>query len=150
MAIHDWMYVAVVVRVWGSSSLSPGFCHTASAEIRSPVISPGSIGVSHRSRRAQRPCCPDHQKTPTHCDLQSKSCKIAPPVQLWTACKPLQPRGIPPRDRGGRCRYRSESYPDTITLETPAVDFPSNRQHGLLVTMFVCSQCGYLEFYRTE
>jgi len=50
-----------------------------------------------------------------------------------------------------KCGSPMEEYESLfLTLETPAVDFPSNRQHGLLVTMFVCSQCGYLEFYRTE
>ena len=50
-----------------------------------------------------------------------------------------------------KCGSPMEEYESLIlTLKTPAVDFPSNRQHGLLVTMYVCSKCGFLEFYRTK
>jgi len=51
----------------------------------------------------------------------------------------------------GKCGSEMDEYEGIyLTMETPAVDFPSNRQHGLLVTMHVCSKCGFLEFYRTE
>jgi predicted nucleic-acid-binding Zn-ribbon protein len=50
-----------------------------------------------------------------------------------------------------KCGSPMEEYESLVlTLETPVIDFPSNRQHGLLVTMCVCSGCGFLEFYRTK
>jgi predicted nucleic-acid-binding Zn-ribbon protein len=50
-----------------------------------------------------------------------------------------------------KCGSPMEEYEGLIlTLEAPAIDFPSNRQHGLLVTMCLCSGCGFLEFYRTR
>jgi predicted nucleic-acid-binding Zn-ribbon protein len=50
-----------------------------------------------------------------------------------------------------KCGTPTEEYEGLfLTMETPALDFPSNRQHGLLVTMFLCPECGFLEFYRTK
>ena len=40
-----------------------------------------------------------------------------------------------------KCGSTMEEYESIfLTMETPAVDFPLNRQHGLLVTMYVCSK----------
>jgi hypothetical protein len=51
----------------------------------------------------------------------------------------------------GKCGSPMDEYEGIyLTMETPAVDLPSNREHGLLVTMHVFSKCGFLEFYRTE
>ena len=50
-----------------------------------------------------------------------------------------------------KCGSPMEEYESLVlTVETPAIDFPSKRQHGLMVTMWLCSGCGFLEFYRSK